>query len=94
VVTTLRIILVLFRGAAILFAVLSVYYWFRASTVTVTDADKRYDPKFDFVVNDPDHKADDVNFFATAKEQSRFNKIAAIYTALAILCEAVVTVIS
>ena len=41
----------LFRGASILFAVFSVYYWFRASTVTVTDADKRYDPKFDFVVN-------------------------------------------
>ena len=92
--TTLRIILVLFRGASILFAVISVYYWFRASTVTVTDADKRYDPRFDFVVNDPDHKADDINFFATAKEQSRFNRIAATYTALAILCEAVVTVLS
>ena len=54
--TTLRIVLVLFRGASIVFAVFSVYYWFRASTVTITDADKRYDPKFDFVVNDPDHK--------------------------------------
>ena len=91
--TTLRIILVLGRGASIVFAVLSVYYWFRASTVTITDADKRYDPKFDFVVNDPDHKADDINFFATAKEQSRFNKIAAIYTGLAVLCEGIVTVI-
>ena len=56
--TTLRITLVLFRGANILFAVVSVYYLFRASTVTVTDADKRFDPRFDFVVNDPDHKAD------------------------------------
>jgi len=91
--TVLRIILVLFRGASILFAVFSVYYWFRASTVTVTDADKRYDPRFDFVVNDPDHKADNINFFATAKEQSRFNKIAAIFTALAVLCEAVVTLL-
>ena len=92
--TMLRIILMLFRGASILFAVFSVYYWFRASTVTVTDADKRYDPKFDFVVNDPEHKADNINFFATAKEQSRFNKIAAVYTALAVLCEAIVTIIS
>jgi hypothetical protein len=75
------------------FALASVYYWFKASTVTVTDADKRYDPKLDFVVNDPDHKADNINFFATAREQSRFNKIAAIYTALAILFEATVTVI-
>jgi hypothetical protein len=88
-----RIVSVLGRGASIVFAVLSVYYWFRASTVTITDADKRYDPRFDFIVNDPDHKADDINFFATAKEQSRFNKIAAIYTALAVLCEAVVTVV-
>lgn len=63
VVTTLRIILVLCRGASILFAVVSVYYWFGASTVTVTDSDKRYDPRFDFVVNDPDHKADKHQFF-------------------------------
>jgi hypothetical protein len=92
--TTMRIILVLCRGASILFAVVSVYYWFRASTVTVTDSDKRFDPRFDFVVNDPDHKADNINFFATAKEQSRFNKIAATYTALAVLCEALVTVLA
>ena len=92
-VTTLRIVLVLFRGASILFAVVSVYDWFRASTVTVTDADKRFDPRFDFLVNDPEHKADDINFFATAKEQSRFNRIAATYTALPVLCEAVVTVL-
>ena len=92
--TMLRIISVLFRVGSILFAVFWVYYWFRASTVTVTDSDNRYDPKFDFVVNDPEHKADDINFFATAKEQSRFNKIAAVYTALAVLCEAIVTIIS
>ena len=89
----LRISLLLCRGASVLFGLLAVYYWFRASTVTVTNADKRYDPKFDFVLNDPDHKADDINFFATAKEQSRFNRIAAIFTALAILCEAPVSLI-
>jgi hypothetical protein len=92
-VTTLRIILLLCRGASIVFGLLAVYYWFRVGTVTVTDSDKRYDPKFDFIVNDPDHKADNINFFATAKEQCRFNRIAAIYTALAILSEAAVSVI-
>jgi hypothetical protein len=66
------------------FGLLAVYYWFRASTVTVTDADKRYDP---------DHKADDINFLATAKEQSRFNRIAATYTALAIISEPAVSAI-
>ena len=59
----------------------------------MTDSDKRYDPNFDFIVNDPDHKADDINFFATAKEQSKFNRIAAIYTALAIVFEAAVSFI-
>jgi hypothetical protein len=56
-------------------------------------ASSTYDPKLDFVVNDPDHRADDINFFATAKEQSRFNRIAAIYTALAVLSEAAVSLI-
>jgi hypothetical protein len=60
----------------------------------VTDADTRYDPKFDFMVNDPEHKADNINFLATEKEQSRFNRIAAIYTALAVLSEAAVSIIA
>ena len=51
----------------------------------VTDNDARYDPRFDFVVNDPEHKGDDTNFLATVLEQSRLNRIAAIYTGLAIL---------
>ena len=64
----LRIMLLLCCVASIVYGMLAVYYWFRASTVTITDADKRYDPKLDFVLNDPDHKADNINFFATAKE--------------------------
>jgi len=67
---TLRIILLLRRVAGIVFGMLAVYYWFRASTVTITDADKRYDPKLDFVLNDQDHKADDVNFFATQRSRA------------------------
>ena len=59
----------------------------------MTDSDKRYDPNFDFIVNDPGPQADDINFFATAKEQSKFNRIAAVYTALAVVFEAAVTVI-
>lgn len=87
----LRIILVLCRTASIVFALLSVYYWFRGSNVTVTDADRRYDPKVDFIINDPEHKTDNINFLATAKEQMKFNRVAAIYTALAVLSEAAVT---
>ena len=51
--------------------------------------DYRYDPRFDFVVNDPEDKERDTNFLATVLEQSRLNRIAAIYTALAILFQAV-----
>ena len=76
-----NIILLLCRSASIALGLLAAYYWLWASTVTVTDSDERYDPHFDFVVNDPNHEADDINFFPTAKEQSKFNRIAAIYTA-------------
>ena len=50
--------------------------------------DARYDPRFDFLVNDPEDKGHDTNFLATVMEQSRLNRIAAIYTALAILLQA------
>jgi hypothetical protein len=67
---------------------LAAYYWFKASTAKVTDKDMRYDPRFDFVVNDPEGKGRDTNILATVLEQSRLNRIAAIYTALAILFQA------
>ena len=67
---------------------LAAYYWFKASKVKVTDKDTRYDPRFDFLVNDPEDKGRDTNFLATVMEQSRLNRIAAIYTALAILLQA------
>jgi hypothetical protein len=42
----------------------------------------------DFVVNDPEGKGRETNFLATVLDQSRLNRIAAIYTALAILFQA------
>jgi hypothetical protein len=82
------IILPLCRIAGLVFGLLAAYYWFKASRVKVTDQDARYDPRFDFVVNDPEDKGRDTNFLATVLEQSRLNRIAAIYTALAILFQA------
>jgi|RhiMethySRZTD1v2_1073278.scaffolds.fasta_scaffold1796748_2 hypothetical protein len=87
-VTTLDIILPLFRIAGLVLGLLAAYYWFKASKVKVTDKDARYDPRFDFLVNDPEDKGRDTNFLATVMEQSRLNRIAAIYTALAILLQA------
>src|SRR5262245_35053614 len=82
------VILSLCRIAGLVFGLSAAYYWFRASKAKVTDKDTRYDPRFDFVVNDPEDKGRDTNFLATALEQSRLNRIAAIYTALAILFQA------
>src|SRR5215510_9047705 len=50
---TLPIMLLLCRVASIAFGLRAAHHWFRASTVRVTDADKRYDPKVDFILNDP-----------------------------------------
>ncbi len=87
-VTMLGIILSLCRVAGLVFGLLAAYDWFRASRAKVTDQDARYDPRFDFVVNDPEGKGRDTNFLATVLEQSRLNRIAAVYTALAILFQA------
>jgi hypothetical protein len=87
-VTTLGIVLPLCRVAGLVFGLLAAYYWFNAGKVKVTDKDTRYDPRFDFVVNDPEDKGRDTNFLATVMEQSRLNRIAAIYTGLAILFQA------
>ena len=86
--TTLDIILPLFRIAGLVLGLLAAYYWFKASKVKVTDKDTRYDPRFDFLVNDPEDKGRDTNFLATVMEQSRLNRIAAIYTGFAILLQA------
>jgi hypothetical protein len=53
------IILPLCRIAGLVFGLLAAYYWFRASRAKVTDKDTRYDPRFDFVVNDPEGKGRD-----------------------------------
>ena len=87
-VTTHGVILPLCRIAGLVFGLLAAYYWFKAGKVKVTDRDARYDPRFDFVVHDPEGKGRETNFLATVLEQSRLNRIAAIYTALAILFQA------
>ena len=86
--TTLGIILPVCRVAGLVFGLLAAYYWFKAGKVKVTDKDTRYGPRFDFVVNDPEDKERGTNFLATVMEQSRLNRIAAIYTAFAILFQA------
>ena len=70
VVTMLGIVIPLCRIAGLVFGLLAAYYWFRASKAKVTDQDARYDPRFDFVVNDPEDKGCDTNFLATVLERA------------------------
>jgi len=72
------IVLPFCRIAGLVFGLPPAYHWFKASKAKVTDKDPRYDPRFDFVVNDPEDQGRDTNFLATVLEQSRLNKIAAI----------------
>jgi hypothetical protein len=60
--TTLGIVLLLCRIAGLVFGLLAAFYWFKAGKVKVTDKDTRYDPRFDFVVNNPEDKERDTNF--------------------------------
>src|SRR5690348_2881634 len=75
----------------------AAYYWFKASTVTVSMDDKRYAGTADVITDDyivDDYNKSHVHLVGTWKEQSRLNKIAARLTALAVLCEALAGLLS
>jgi hypothetical protein len=63
--------------ASIVFGLIAAYYWYKASTAKGTPI-----------------KATDINpYVATVREQSRLNKIAAIYTGLAVIFQAAASII-
>ena len=68
--------------------------WFKASAAKVTHDDKRYDVGIDMVGDDPDNKGQQIYVAQTVMKQSRFNKIAAIFTALAVLFQALAGLLS
>ena len=82
-----------FRVAGFIFGVVSAYYWFKASTAKVTGKDNGYDPGVELLYEDPDNKGHDIRVVATAKEQSRLNKIAAVHTGLAVLFQAAASLV-
>ena len=74
--------------AGILCGLVSAYFWFKASTVVVSDPNSGHDPGAELQYTDK--KTGKVVFVVrTAMEQSRVNKIAAILTGLAVLFQAV-----
>ena len=74
--------------AGILCGLVSAYFWFKASTVVVNDPSTRHNPRVELHYTDK-KTGKDVFVVATAMEQSRVNKIAAILTGLAVLFQAV-----
>lgn len=76
--------------AAILCGFVAAYLWFKASTVVVSEAGGKHDPGIELRYTDK-KTGKEVLVVATAMEQSRVNKIAAIWTAFAVLFQALAT---
>ena len=79
----------LLSWSSVIFGLLAAYYWFRASTAKVTDEANIHDPGVEMLYEDPENEGKYIYVVATSMEQSRLNKVAAIYTGLAVLFQAV-----
>jgi hypothetical protein len=75
--------------ASIGFSLLSAYWWYRASVAVVTDEKSGHNPGVELEFEDK--KGRTVRIVASAMEQSRLNKIAAIWTAIAVSLQAITT---
>ena len=73
--------------ATILCGLVAAFFWFKASTAVVTDPNNIHDPGAELAYTDK-RTGKDVFVVATAMEQSRLNKIAAILTGLTLLLQA------
>jgi hypothetical protein len=72
---------------AIVFGLIASYYWFKASTAKVTEHPNRHNPGVEMTYDDK-RSGQSIHVVATAMEQSRLNKIAAVHTAISVLCQA------
>lgn len=75
--------------AGLCFGLFSAYLWFKASTAKVTNQDNPHNPGVELTYEDPKNPGEEIQVIASAMEQSRLNKIAAIFTAIALLFQAV-----
>jgi hypothetical protein len=91
VVKTLDVALSLCRVASIAFGFIAAWYWYKASTAKITTRDNNpHNPDIELRGN-PDSEGHCDLYTSTAIEQSRLNKIAAIYTAIAVLFQGAAT---
>src|SRR6266446_5597834 len=93
-VKTLDVALLLCRVAGFAFGLIAAYYWYKASNAKVTTRDNNPHPNPGVeLLSNPDSEGHRVLYTSTAIEQSRLNKIAAIYTAIAVLFQAAASLI-
>ena len=78
---------------AIVFGSIASFYWFKASTAKITEHPNRHNPGAEMIYEDK-RSGQSIHVVATAMEQSRLNKIAAVYTAIAVLCQALASALS
>lgn len=69
------------------FGLVSAYYWYKASVAKITDDNSIHRPGVEALYDDPEEPGKQIRVFASAMEQSRLNKIAAVYTALSLLSQ-------
>lgn len=73
---------------------ISAYYWYKASIAKITDDNSIHRPGVEALYDDPDAPGKKIRVFASAMEQSRLNKIAAVYTALSLLSQALASLVA
>jgi hypothetical protein len=84
---------ILCSSFGIILSLISAYFWYRASVAKITDVNNIHDPGTELYYENPKKPGEHIYVVASAMEQSRLNKIAAIFTALAVLTQAMATII-
>jgi len=81
----------LLSWVGIILGLISAHYWWRSSTAKVNEPDPRYIPGVENLYADPDEPGKQIRINATTMKQSHLSKIASLYTAGAIICQAIST---
>jgi hypothetical protein len=79
---------VLSRVASIVFGLIGALYWCKAGYAKITTRDNNPHKPDNEARSNADREGHRVLYTSTMIEQSRLNKIAAIHTAIAVLCQA------
>ena len=79
---------------SICLGLISAYYWYLSSIAKVNTPDSRYKPGVEATYPDPDEPGKEIRVFASAMEQARLSKIAAVFTAGSVVCQAISSILA